>query len=66
MVAVRKSNFPLVVRRSQLVSPATYIRLQATQADNIRNARFIPPRLGQKGWGRVLVEYVTPTLVHGR
>lgn len=57
---------PLVVRRVRAYTPAAYLKIYARQADNIRSARFVPPRLGQRGWGKVIVEYITPVLTHGR
>lgn len=66
MVAIRTVAPLLTARRRAWLSPAAYVRLRAAQAGNIRSARFVPPKLGQKGWGRVLVEYVTPVLAHGR
>lgn len=41
-------------------SPAEYVRLFRSDSRNVRSVRIQPPRLGQPGFGSLLVEYRTP------
>jgi hypothetical protein len=41
-------------------SPAEYVRLVRSDPGNIRSVHIQPPRLGQPGFGSLLVEYRTP------
>jgi hypothetical protein len=41
-------------------SPAEYVRLVRSGASNVRSVRIQPPRLGEPGFGSLLVEYRTP------
>lgn len=39
---------PIKVRR---ISAERYIKLSAREKDNIERARFVPPRIGSRGFG---------------
>ena len=41
-------------------SPAEYIRLVRSDRRNIHSVRIQPPRLGEPGFGSLLVEHRTP------
>lgn len=41
----------------KVVSPQQFIRMVKTQKDAIASTRFIAPRLGSKGLGKVVVTY---------
>lgn len=50
---------------TQTVSPEEYMELVKKDAKNIKRSRFIPPRLGKKGFGKFEIEYKTPRLLTG-
>jgi hypothetical protein len=42
------------------VSPRTYARIYRSNAHVIKRAVVLPPELGKKGFGRILVEFDVP------
>ena len=55
-----KMPFELLPTYSGTYSPAEYIRLVRSNPRNIRSVRIQPPRLGEPGFGSLLVEHRTP------
>ena len=49
------------VRREQ-VTAAEFVRITQERPSDIARSRFVPPRLGEKGFGSVDVEYTAPML----
>jgi len=45
---------------TEIVSPARFLELFATKRDAIRSTRFLPPKLGDDGFGRVLIVWKYP------
>lgn len=41
----------------QIVSPRKFLQISKTNKHAIKNAFFIPPRIGSKGFGKFLIEY---------
>jgi hypothetical protein len=48
---------------TEIVSPAQYMKFLATMPKAIRSARFIPPKLGYEGFGKVLIVWKSPVIV---
>lgn len=48
--------------KEETLKPSEFVQLTAAQKDNIESSRFIPPTLGQKGFGGVRVTYIDSVL----
>jgi hypothetical protein len=57
---------------TETLSPERFIETYAKQDDKMQTAYVIPPRLGDPGFGKILVVWKTPTYImqglktHGR
>ncbi|TYG33560.1 hypothetical protein FW755_11595 [Lonepinella koalarum] len=51
--------------KQRYLSPQAYVKDMKNnqQADNIEQVQFIPPQIGQGGFGKFLVKYKMPILV---
>lgn len=47
---------------TEIVSPARFQELFATKRYAIRSTRFLPPKLGEEGFGKVLIVWKYPVL----
>ena len=55
-------SFVLTPVRREQVTAAEFVRIAQERPCDIARSRFVPPRLGEKGFGQVDVEYTTPIL----
>lgn len=53
--------------KKEAVSARDYLSLRENESKNIKNARFVPPRIGDGSFGHFEIEYKFPKLrpVHG-
>lgn len=56
-------NPVLIPRRERLVSAEVYLQEMSTHKDFITEVQFMPPRLGEKGFGSFRVSYSSPVLL---
>jgi hypothetical protein len=56
-------DIPMSALRVQLVTPEEFIRLSEKRGADILTARIIPPRLGNKDFGMILIEWKRPVFV---
>ncbi len=49
--------------RFQTVTPEEYLRILGQRRDEILSVRIIPPRLGNKDFGKILIEWKNPVYV---
>ena len=45
---------------TEIVSPTRFVEIWATMRKSIRSSRFLPPKLGDEGFGRVLIVWKVP------
>jgi len=48
------------------MSPREYLRVYQRARDNIASVRVVPPSFRKNDWGRILVRFKVPMLMHGR
>ena len=51
------NQFTLLPTSRQVVSPMRFLQIIKTQRDNVESSHVVPPRLGQRGFGRFVVKY---------
>lgn len=56
-------NIPLTPMRFQVVTPAEFIEIYQSRKSDILKASIMPPRLGNKDFGMILIEWKNPVLV---
>ncbi len=52
-------------KTEQDLTPAEFIELIRTNRDVIRSSKIIPPKLGEKGFGKIRVTRKTPVYMTG-
>lgn len=57
------SDIPMFQLRFQLVTPAEFVRLNNERGGDILSVRVIPPRLGNKDFGMIQIEWKSPVFV---
>jgi len=55
-------NRLLRVVRSEVVSPKAFLEIITEQRSNIGGVEVRPPKLGTKGFGRIVIRYKNPLL----
>ena len=45
----------------EVISSGKFVGLKDSERDKIKKVTIVPAKLGQKGFGGILVEYKTPT-----
>lgn len=45
---------------TEIVSPTRFVEIWSTMRKAIRSTRFLPPKLGDEGFGRVLIVWKVP------
>ncbi len=50
-------------KRIITMSPREYVRLYETNPDAIKDAHIIPPKIGSRGFGKIVVELFEPVEV---
>lgn len=48
--------------RSEILSPEEYLKVAKSDSNTIKRSRFIPPRIGDRTFGKVEVTYKHPRL----
>lgn len=56
-------EIPMMPMRFQTVTPEEYLRILGQRRDEILSVRIIPPRLGNKDFGKILIEWKNPVYV---
>jgi hypothetical protein len=56
-------NIALTPMRFQTVTPEEFLKIYKERASDIRSASIIPPRLGNKHFGLIRIEWKNPVLV---
>lgn len=51
--------------KSRIISPGEFVVLVEKKREKIESSRFIPPAIGQKGFGRFHVEFKDFELIDG-
>jgi len=53
-----------------VLSPIEYLSLSRDEKDNIKSTKILPPKVGRRGFGGIIVEYKNPIyhvdLIHER
>ncbi len=58
-----RKDLPLTPVRTQLVTPDEFLELYSEKGSEIESARIIPPIVGNKGFGYVLITWKNPVFV---
>lgn len=56
----------LTPHKERLISAQEYLKETQKHAQNIASVRFIPPKVGGRGFGKFYVEYKIPVLVEAK
>jgi len=58
-----RGTVEMVVVKKEVLSPQDFLRAHNSKPESIKTASFVPPRIGQRGFGAFEVEYRHPKLV---
>lgn len=47
-------------KRREVVTPARYLRMTKEERDNVESVRILPPQIGRRGFGRLMVLFRDP------
>ena len=60
---VGSKNIRMTPLRIQIVTAEEFLVLYEQKASEIRSAKIIPPRLGNKDFGKIMIEWKNPVFV---
>lgn len=55
-----KDIIDLIPKRTKTLSPKKFLRLTAKERADIKSSRFVPPKLGEEGFGKFVVIVKNP------
>ncbi len=56
----------LYPQKDILLTPEEYLKLVEKDRSAVKSAKIVPPKLGEKGFGKLRVNPKTPTYSNGR
>ncbi len=56
-------EIPMMPMRFQTVTPEEYLQIVNERRDEILSVRIVPPNLGNRDFGKILIEWKNPVFV---